>query len=102
LALVGVLGVAVVGGIHLYGEMAAAAYRDRPKTPAQSFELNEKIEVELLEARRAEKDFLLRSDPRKADDQVEIGKAVIADIDRLRGEDCRERQFPAWRARWRR
>src|SRR4029078_3763592 len=46
-------------------------------------ELNRKIEVELLEGRRAEKDFLLRNDARKADTQVEIAKAVAADIEAL-------------------
>ena len=40
----------------------------------------------MLEGRRAEKDFLLRNDPKQADDQIKIGKAVIADIDKLRGK----------------
>jgi methyl-accepting chemotaxis protein len=80
------LGVILVGGIHLYGETAVAVYRDAAENARAIFELNEKIEVELLEGRRAEKDFLLRNDPRKADEQIEIGKAVIADIDKLRGK----------------
>jgi methyl-accepting chemotaxis protein len=86
IGVIGVLGVILVGGIHLYGETAVAVYRDAAENARAIFELNEKIEVELLEGRRAEKDFLLRNDPRKADEQIEIGKAVIADIDKLRGK----------------
>ena len=44
------------------------------------------MEIELLEGRRAEKDFLLRNDVKKADAQMEIGKAVAADIETLRGK----------------
>jgi len=86
IGVIGVLGVVLVGGIHLYGETAVAAYRDAAENARTLFELNQKIEVELLQSRRAEKDFLLRNDPRKADEQIEIGKTVIADIDKLRGK----------------
>jgi methyl-accepting chemotaxis protein len=86
IGIVGVLGVVVVGGIHLYGETAVAVYRDAAENARTIFELNKKIEVELLEGRRAEKDFLLRNDPGKADEQIRIGKAVIDDIDKLRGK----------------
>ena len=83
---IGVLGVILVGGIHLYGETVLAVYRGAAENARAIFELNEKIEIELLEGRRAEKDFLLRNDPKRADDQIKIGKAVIADIDKLRGK----------------
>jgi methyl-accepting chemotaxis protein len=48
--------------------------------------LSSKIEIELLEGRRAEKDFLLRNDSKKADSQIAIGKSVAADIDMLHGK----------------
>jgi methyl-accepting chemotaxis protein len=86
IGVIGVLGVILIGGIHLYGETAVAVYRDAAENARTIFEQNKKIEAELLEGRRAEKDFLLRNDPRKADEQIEIGKAVIADIDKLRGK----------------
>ena len=86
IGVIGVLGVVLVGGIHLYGETAVAVYRDAAESARTIFELNAKIATELLEGRRAEKDFLLRNDPRKADEQIEIGKAVIADIDKLHGK----------------
>jgi methyl-accepting chemotaxis protein len=83
IGLIGLMGVVLVGGIHLYGENAVAVYRSAAENARSVAELNRQIEVELLEGRRAEKDFLLRNDAKKADSQVEIGKAVAADIDRL-------------------
>jgi methyl-accepting chemotaxis protein len=83
IGVIGLMGVVLVGGIHLYGEDAVAVYRSAAESARSVAELNRQIEVELLEGRRAEKDFLLRNDAKKADSQVEIGKAVAADIDRL-------------------
>src|SRR4051812_4812552 len=86
IGVIGVLGVILIGGIHLYGEKTIAVYRDAAGNARTIAELNRKIEVELLEGRRAEKDFLLRNDARKADSQVEIAKAVAADIETLHGK----------------
>jgi methyl-accepting chemotaxis protein len=86
IGVIGVIGVVLIGGIHLYGEKAMAVYRDAAENARIITELNRKIEVELLEGRRAEKDFLLRNDLKKADSQVEISKAVAADIDVLHGK----------------
>lgn len=86
IGVIGVIGVVLIGGIHLYGEKAMAVYRDAADNARTIAELNSKIEVELLEGRRAEKDFLLRNDAKKADIQIEIAKAVTADIDTLRGK----------------
>jgi methyl-accepting chemotaxis protein len=80
IGVVGLLGVLLVGGIHFYGENAVAAYRLAADKARAISELNGKAEVELLESRRAEKDFLLRNDPKKAASQAEIGKAVSRDI----------------------
>jgi methyl-accepting chemotaxis protein len=84
IGVVGVAGVILVGGIHMYGESAVAAYQDAAENARVISELNSKIEIELLEGRRAEKDFLLRNDPNKAESEIAIGKAVAADIDKLR------------------
>jgi methyl-accepting chemotaxis protein len=86
IGVIGIAGVILVGGIHSYGETAMAMYRDAAENARTLFELNNKIEIRLLEGRRAEKDFLLRNDPKKADEQIEIGKAAVADIDKLRGK----------------
>ena len=84
IGIVGVAGVILVGGMHMYGESATAVYRDAAESARTLFELNSKIEVELLEGRRAEKDFLLRNDPKKAESQIEISNSVVADIGTLR------------------
>jgi methyl-accepting chemotaxis protein len=84
IGLIGVVGVILTGGIYFYGESATAVHRDAAENARTLFELNSKIEIELLEGRRAEKDFLLRNDAKKADVQIGIGKSVAADIDRLR------------------
>jgi len=86
IGIVGVAGVILVGGMHMYGESAMAVYRDAAESARTIFELNSKIEIELLEGRRAEKDFLLRNDPKKAESQIEISNSVVADIDTLRGK----------------
>ncbi|MBR1300327.1 methyl-accepting chemotaxis protein [Bradyrhizobium sp. AUGA SZCCT0042] len=86
IGVIGVIGVVLIGGIHMYGEKAMAVYRDAADNARTIAELNSKIEVELLEGRRAEKDFLLRNDAKKADGQIEIAKAVAADIDTLHGK----------------
>ena len=63
IGIVGVVGVVLIGGIHLYGEKAVSVYRDAAGEARTLFELNSRINVNLLEMRRAEKDFLLRNDP---------------------------------------
>ncbi|AWL99357.1 methyl-accepting chemotaxis protein [Bradyrhizobium amphicarpaeae] len=84
IGVVGVIGVVLIGGIHLYGENAMTVYRNAAENARAIQELNSRIAVELLEARRAEKDFLLRSDPTKAQRQAEISRQVSLDIEKLR------------------
>ena len=86
IGVIGVIGVVLIGGIHLYGEKAMAVYQKAAESARTIADLNRKIEVELLEGRRAEKDFLLRNDARKADSQVEISKAATADIAAMHGK----------------
>ncbi len=85
IGVIGVIGVVLIGGIHLYGERAMGLSRAAAEEARNVFELNNAIAVELLEARRAEKDFLLRSDGAKAQRQAEIGRQVALDIETLRG-----------------
>ena len=83
IGIIGVVGVVLIGGIHLYGEKAVSVYRDAAADARTLFELNSRINVNLLEMRRAEKDFLLRNDPTIAEHQVDIGKTVSVDIEQL-------------------
>ncbi|MET3906255.1 methyl-accepting chemotaxis protein [Bradyrhizobium sp. S3.3.6] len=85
IGVIGVVGVVLIGGIHLYGERAMGLSRDAAENARTVFELNNNIAVELLEGRRAEKDFLLRSDPARAQRQLEISRQVARDIEKLRG-----------------
>src|SRR3979490_585655 len=80
IGIVGVAGVILVGGMHMYGESATAVYRDAAESARTLFELISKIEDELLEGCRGEKDFLLRIDPKKAESQIEISNSVVAQI----------------------
>ncbi|OLE32715.1 MAG: methyl-accepting chemotaxis protein [Alphaproteobacteria bacterium 13_1_20CM_3_64_12] len=86
IGIIGVVGVILTGGIHFYGESAMAGYRDAAENARSIFELNSRIEIELLEGRRAEKDFLLRNDVKKIDSQIDISKSAAADIEILRGK----------------
>lgn len=86
IGILGVVGVIVVGGMHMNGESTAAVFRNANAAAQAIFQLSNKIQIELLEGRRAEKDFLLRNDRKKADNQIEIAKSVTADIEALRGK----------------
>src|SRR6516162_741020 len=86
IGIIGVVGVLLIGGIHLYGEIVRSAYRGAADNARTIAELNDKIEVELLEGRRAEKDFLLRNDTAKADKQASIATSVATDIESLRAK----------------
>ena len=84
IGIIGVAGVILVGGMHIYGESAMGVYQEAAESARSIFELNNRVEIELLEGRRAEKDFLLRNDTKRAESQVEISKSSLADIDKLR------------------
>jgi methyl-accepting chemotaxis protein len=86
IGIVGVAGVVLVGGMHMFADSEMTPYREAAENARMIFELGGRIEIELLEGRRAEKDFLLRNDPKKAEVQTEIGKAAISDIDLLHGK----------------
>jgi methyl-accepting chemotaxis protein len=83
IGIVGVVGVVLVGGMHLYAGAEIARYNDEAEKAQVIFELSDKIEIELLNSRRAERDFLNRSDRKKADIQKQISVAAAADISDL-------------------
>jgi methyl-accepting chemotaxis protein len=77
----GILGVLILGGIYMLGSSKQEQY-GRVAADAQAIaELANKLHVELLESRRAEKDFLLRSDLKYAIRHAELARAVDADFD---------------------
>ena len=76
----GVLGLLIVAGIYLFGAASQQRY-GRAAGDAQAVaELASKLHVELLEGRRAEKDFLLRSDPKYVARHGELARQIGTDL----------------------
>src|SRR5262245_35759767 len=83
---VGLLGVALVGGIYFIETHTQGKYmRAADQTNAMS-SLNDALAVTMLESRRAEKDFLLRNDLKYADRVRELEKQVERDFAKLRAQ----------------
>jgi methyl-accepting chemotaxis protein len=80
IGVIGLVGVLTVGGLHLYGDSAVAVYRSAAENARAISELNRKVQIELLESRRAEKNFLLRNDPTYIELQIEIGNSLVAKL----------------------
>lgn len=86
IALIGALGVAglvALGGIYLGGEVRTSAFRQSAERTASMRMLADDIFTDLLEARRAEKDFLLRSDEKYLQRHAAVAQAVDAKLNRL-------------------
>src|SRR6266568_1525302 len=80
---IGFGGLALVGGIYLTGDTRQEHYR---VIAADALALSDRVDRlgrELLESRRAEKDFLLRSDEKYALRHAELAKSVEEDFDAL-------------------
>jgi methyl-accepting chemotaxis protein len=78
---IGVLGLMIVGGLYLAGSWTQARYQKfADDTNAVTMLIN-KLSIQMLLARRAEKDFLLRSDDRYVKNHGEIVKTIAANMD---------------------
>ena len=77
----GVLGLALVGGLYLFGAWSQARYE---KTAAEASAIaasTGRLSIQMLEARRAEKDFLLRSDEKYAKAHGDLIKDIAGTFD---------------------
>ena len=83
LAPLAMLGMLVVGAIFYYGNLIEQDYRTRLAQIQQLWTVDAEIETSLLQARRHEKDFLLRSDTRYSDRHAETSAQIMAEIARL-------------------
>ncbi len=83
IGLIGVVGVVAVGGMHIYGESAMNAYRSVAIAARALSDLKIQIDMKLLEARRAEKNFLLGNDLKNAEKQAEFTKSALADLEKM-------------------
>jgi methyl-accepting chemotaxis protein len=77
---VGVLGLAIIGGLYLSGSWTQARYQKKAEDSSALEALTNKLSIQMLLARRSEKDFLLRRDDRYAKNHGEILKAVAANM----------------------
>ncbi|CCD84751.1 putative methyl-accepting chemotaxis protein [Bradyrhizobium sp. ORS 285] len=85
IALIGIGALAVFGAIYLAGTASQDASRRLADSARGVADLNQKVLTDLLEARRAEKDFLLRRDQKYAARHAELSKAIKRELDELRG-----------------
>jgi methyl-accepting chemotaxis protein len=86
IAVLGVCGLATVGGIYLLGEASQDRSQAITDSALSASRLTNKITIEVLEARRGEKDFIIRSDEKYVERQREAADAVAADLSALKSQ----------------
>src|ERR1700731_543709 len=80
---VGVLGLVTVGAIYLYGNAAQSQFRQTAERARAMETLADQTSLELLQARRHEKDFLLRSNDSYVKQHGEAVAIAAAKLDEL-------------------
>jgi len=83
IGLVGFLGLAAFGAIYLVGSASQEASRTEADEARKLSSLNEKLARDLLNARRAEKDFILRRDEASSDRHASLSANIGREIDQL-------------------
>jgi len=80
---VGLLGLVVFGAIYLIGSASQDASRTVAEDARKISALNDKLARDLLDARRAEKDFMLRHDEESAKRHASLTANINRNIDQL-------------------
>jgi methyl-accepting chemotaxis protein len=83
---IGVVGLLALGGIYLAGEKRASHYRAAADHAATMRLVADAVMTQLLEARRAEKDFQLRDDEKYLTRHSEIVRKVGLLLEELKGK----------------
>jgi len=83
IGIVGILGLAVFGSIYLSGNASQEASRTIAEEARKVSVLNDRLGRDLLNVRRAEKDFLLRRDEESSKRHASLTANINSDIDRL-------------------
>src|SRR5438309_6083587 len=83
LGAIGVVGLIAVAAIYFFGNAAQQANRDMAAAARTISRLSAESSVALLDARRAEKDFLLRSDDKYVKRHGEVMRLAGAKLDIL-------------------
>jgi len=103
---IGVVGILTVGAIYLVGTSIQNKYRAIAEIEQAKFSRTNHLYTNLLESRRAEKDFLLRNDMKYATRVAEIGKIIETDLEVLAksgsGADTEAKKFADVRDGYRR
>src|ERR1700745_832151 len=84
IALLGIAGLALVGIIYSSGTASLDRYRRIAGETQTTSSPAPRLSAEVADSRRAEKDFLLRSDDSYVKRHDELSKAVRADFDALK------------------
>ena len=83
IGIVGILGLVVFGTIYLSGTASQEASRTIAEEARKVSVLNDRLGRDLLDARRAEKDFLLRRDEDSSKRHASLTANINGDIDQL-------------------
>src|SRR5262245_42745344 len=81
---VGVLGLVIVGAIHLIGASVQERYRQAAADAQATLALTSDLNLKLFESRQAEKDFLLRNDMKHVERHKALDTEIDNDIETLR------------------
>src|SRR5689334_17649310 len=80
IALIGVIGLAVLGGTYLLSNLSLARMQARMDMAREAHETLNDIETGLLQARRNEKDFLLRKQERYLTQHATVIRETLAKV----------------------
>ncbi len=83
IGLFGLIGLVAFGAIYQVGSLSQDTSRDAADDARRMSDLSQRVSQQLLEARRAEKDFQLRRDQSYAKRHAELASGIVANFDRL-------------------
>ena len=83
IGVVGLTGLLAFGAIYQVGSWSQDASRTAATSARTIFDLNKQLSIEMLEARRNEKNFQQRRNESYAKDHAELVVAINRDFDRL-------------------
>jgi methyl-accepting chemotaxis protein len=82
---IGIFGLAIIGGLYLSGSWTQSRYQKKAEDASALVMMTNKLSNQMLLARRAEKDFLLRREDRYVKNHGETVKAIAANMDDISG-----------------
>src|SRR5690242_6091042 len=82
---VGLIGLVAVGAIYEVGSWSQESSRSTAEAARVISNLNSKVATDMLEARRAEKDFQLRRDQTYSRRHAELSAGIVRGLDALKG-----------------